>query len=79
LIIITIKWSKKMPKKIKLNLEDLKVESFVTSLNRDEKDDIKGGNSMPSACPSDACGMQAGSCSGNELCGTITGNPCQAC
>jgi hypothetical protein len=33
-----------MPKKIKLNLEDLKVESFVTALNYKEKDRIKGGS-----------------------------------
>jgi hypothetical protein len=32
-----------MPKKIKLNLEDLKVESFVTTLNDEEKYRIKGG------------------------------------
>jgi hypothetical protein len=27
----------------KLNLEELKVRSFVTSLNRNEKNDVKGG------------------------------------
>jgi hypothetical protein len=32
-----------MPKKIKLNLEDLKVESFVTELNKNEKKEVKGG------------------------------------
>jgi hypothetical protein len=36
--------SKKMPNKIKLNLEDLKIESFVTSLKDEEKDKIKGGS-----------------------------------
>lgn len=34
-----------MGKKIKLNLEDLKVQSFVTSLNKDEKIVLKGGES----------------------------------
>ena len=32
-----------MSKKMKLNLEDLKVESFVTSLDNKEKEEIKAG------------------------------------
>ena len=32
-----------MPKKNKLNLENVKVESFVTSLSNEQKSDAKGG------------------------------------
>jgi hypothetical protein len=37
-----------MPNKIKLNLEDLKVESFITTLSDEEKDNLKGGTSQGS-------------------------------
>ncbi len=39
-----------MPKKIKLNLSDLKVQSFVTNLNEKEKNELKGGASLPNDC-----------------------------
>lgn len=32
-----------MPKKVKLNINGLKVASFVTSLNTEEKEKVKGG------------------------------------
>jgi hypothetical protein len=32
-----------MPKKKKFNLENVKVESFVTTLSKEQKDDAKGG------------------------------------
>lgn len=32
-----------MPKKIKLNLEDLKIKSFVTSLDDGDAKNVKGG------------------------------------
>lgn len=35
----------------KLNLEELKVRSFVTSLNRSEKSAVKGGDYSNNACP----------------------------
>lgn len=33
-----------MPKKTKFKLQNLRVKSFVTSLNDDEKNGVKGGN-----------------------------------
>jgi hypothetical protein len=33
-----------MPRKTKLRLQDLRVKSFVTLLNDDEKNGVKGGN-----------------------------------
>ncbi len=35
-----------MPKKLKLKLEDLKIQSFVTLLTEDEKKKFKGGGSV---------------------------------
>jgi hypothetical protein len=37
-----------MPKKVKLNIQDLKVQSFVTSLEDDSKAKVKGG--LPYTC-----------------------------
>lgn len=37
-----------MPKKVKLNMENLKVQSFVTSLEDDQKEKAKGG--LPYTC-----------------------------
>jgi hypothetical protein len=53
-----------MSKKIKLNLEDLKVESFVTSLNNKQKNMIKGGSNFCTW----TCGTNCGS---NCLCATF--------
>lgn len=39
-----------MSKKVKLNLENLEVQSFVTSLEDDEKKAVKGGASYLSWC-----------------------------
>jgi hypothetical protein len=64
-----------MPNKIKLNLEDLKVESFVTELNNAEKDNLRGGTHIK--CGSYQCTVD---CTGPEECGTVTGSPrCIAC
>jgi hypothetical protein len=35
-----------MSKKMKLNLEELKVQSFVTSLKKEEKKEIYGGENQ---------------------------------
>lgn len=52
-----------MAKKMKLNLEDLKVQSFVTSLKNDEKIALKGGKPpVPETyqlCASDFCSYRA--------------------
>jgi hypothetical protein len=37
-----------MAKKLKVNLEDIRVQSFLTSLQDDEKEEVKGGSG--SAC-----------------------------
>lgn len=37
-----------MSKKIKMDLKDLKVQSFVTSLDEEEKSQLKGG--LPNTC-----------------------------
>ena len=39
-----------MSKKKKLNLEVVRVQSFVTSLENDQKNRIKGGQSMDTVC-----------------------------
>lgn len=43
---------KKEVKKIKLSMNDLKVQSFVTSLDVNQQENIKGGGS----CQSGVCG-----------------------
>lgn len=42
-----------MPKKIKLDLQGLKVQSFVTTLKEDQKEEVKGG--LPYTC--NTCAM----------------------
>lgn len=37
-----------MPKKVKLNMEGLKIQSFVTSLEDSQKEEVKGG--LPYTC-----------------------------
>lgn len=41
-----------MGKKVKLDLEDLKVQSFITSLEKSEQQQVKGG--LPVTC--NTCG-----------------------
>ena len=58
-----------MAKKMKLKLDDLKVESFVTSLNDEEKKNINGG---VTACQVDTSTSGAScyhSCTGTMSCG----------
>jgi hypothetical protein len=51
-----------MGKKLKLKLEDLKVQSFVTGLGHEEKDKIKGGNTSPTECDGRLNYNTCGSC-----------------
>ena len=46
-----------MPKELKLKLDDLTVTSFVTTLEKDTKKDIKGGAGSWRVCPTerDSC------------------------
>lgn len=39
-----------MSKKMKLSLNELRVQSFVTSLNEEEKKDVLGGGTYLSGC-----------------------------
>lgn len=39
-----------MPKKVRLNMKSLKVQSFVTSLGEDSQEKVKGG--IPRTCRS---------------------------
>jgi hypothetical protein len=36
-----------------MNLQDIKVQSFVTALDTGEKDEVKGGISVPPGCNTD--------------------------
>ncbi len=68
-----------MPKKIKLNLNDLKVQSFVTAFDDKEKREFIGGTSDDGGVCPPTCGSQCATvCS---LCFTqCTGSPiCEAC
>ena len=46
-----------MPKKLKLNLKDLKVQSFITALTDDEKNQFIGGanNNSPNTAVNTYC------------------------
>ena len=57
-------------KKSKLNLNDLKVESFVTDLNANEVNTVKGGN--PGTDGSTACGSDPLHCATNNTCNPET-------
>ncbi len=61
-----------MSKDIKLKLEELRVQSFVTNLNFAEKNKLKGG--MPKADPNSAL---PNSCnlSNNDACDEISAGP----
>ena len=60
-----------MGKKIKLNLDDLKVKSFVTSLQNNEKERLRGG--VQPCCSEDMSGGGGGGGTGDgsfqEYCG----------
>lgn len=56
-----------MPKKIKLDLNDLRLKSFVTSV--DKQDKIRGGIETP-ACTEDPQGCKTGTCTLGPCCFT---------
>ncbi|MDQ1274419.1 MAG: hypothetical protein QG591_3049 [Planctomycetota bacterium] len=70
-----------MGKKVKLNVNDLKVQSFVTALNGPEKDRVKGKGDTSIA--SDCCtptGTNTGDPCYMTVCGTICGGTgCGTC
>lgn len=45
-----------MSKKLKLNLEDLKVQSFITALTDEEKNNYKAAGSGADDCNTASCG-----------------------
>lgn len=73
-----------MPKKLKLDLGGLKVQSFVTSLEARDESKIKGGNtgitcpepcvSKPYVCPTD--NTWCGTC---NTCGATCDATCDTC
>jgi hypothetical protein len=67
-----------MEKKPKLKLDDIKVESFVTSLDESKSNKIKGmgcetGSQPPTQVTCVTCNTQCGTCPGGSY------NVCWAC
>lgn len=59
-----------MPRKIKLNLNDLKVQSFVTALNEYDKAKIKGGtDTADDDCDTSTCRTCYTRCTCDTACG----------
>jgi hypothetical protein len=72
-----------MPKKLKLGLNDLKVQSFVTSLKNEEKSLVKGA-SDPLCSELDCETTPYGTCETYQTCPTdcntcVTCNTCNTC
>jgi hypothetical protein len=66
-----------MSKKMRLNLGNLQVQSFVTSLNRDEKGNVVGGeDSDCGTCVVNTCFCTDWVCGNTQR---PTGNPCKVC
>ena len=64
-----------MGKKLKLNLDDLKVQSFVTSFDQQQGNKIKGGKTGWNCYDSqEACPGSTGTCATN--CGTCVNTQC---
>ena len=61
-----------MPKKIKLNLNDLKVQSFVTALDDKDKKKIEGGGSSGCTGPDEDCTF----CSQDTACNSCRPSVC---
>ena len=76
-----------MPKKMKLDLKGLKVQSFVTSLEDGDKTKIKGGVSNTMNCPDCTedcesvtfCGTCGTYCTCIGTCGGATCDTCDSC
>lgn len=65
-----------MPKKLKLGLNGLKVQSFVTSLHNEEKSGVKGGVSDPICSENNCDTTPYGTCETYQTCETDCGT-CQ--
>jgi hypothetical protein len=76
-----------MPKKLKLSLKSIKVQSFVTSLKDDEKKNVHGGTTQIQCeteqpeCPTLSCGGTCeqscyGTCTVCGTCNTCVTTPC---
>ena len=71
-----------MPKKMKLALKGLKVQSFVTSLEDGAKTKIKGGATEAFTCPPEDCTYSCNSCAATcpgATCGASCGGTCVSC
>jgi hypothetical protein len=75
-----------MPKKLRLDLDGLRVQSFVTSLDKRDKSKIKGGLTINSNCPdctevdcyTQTCFTECGTCNTCQTdCGTC--ESCESC
>lgn len=66
-----------MPKKFKLDIESLKVQSFVTSLNNEAKRKIRGGEIPTDTCFS--CPDTYQECNTYTECPTCPGGTCASC
>ena len=68
-----------MPKKLNLDLNGLKVQSFVTSLDKRDESKIKGGSVVNTVCPPTICPEcePTGTCYTN--CGTCVTCTCETC
>jgi hypothetical protein len=71
-----------MQKKLKLNLKDLKIQSFVTSLENGDKTKIKAGGTGDTACepcqtdpPVTCTCLTCITCITCNTCGCVTNNP----
>ncbi len=56
-----------MSKRMKLDLEQLKVQSFVTSLKDEEKADVKGGSNYFKCSQGAPCDTEFVSCPDTEV------------
>ena len=70
-----------MPKKLKLGLKGLRVQSFVTSLHNEEKSVVKGGLSDPICSEVNCATTPYGTCATYQTCPTDcnTCNTCDTC
>ncbi len=66
-----------MPKKLKLNLKGLKVQSFVTSLKDEEKTKIRGGDVLTNSCLQ--CTETCQGCNTYTDCPTCPEGTCVSC
>jgi len=64
-------------KKNRLDLKDLKVQSFVTSFESNEKQTVKGGGSLAGSCGPASCSCEEESCVPVKCMGgaTLAGEP----